>query len=121
MFFEIQRILSYHRPKAFLLENVKQLRGHDKGRTLETILAFLEGRVTPNIPNAVPMSKETRKSLGTKLNYRVDYRVLKATNFGVPQNRERINIIGFEPPKGDSKHVSPLGNDNAQMPAINIS
>ena len=35
--------------------------------------------------------------------------------------RELINIIGFEPPKGDSKHVSPLGNDNAQMPAINIS
>lgn len=37
MFFEIQRILAHHRPAAFLLENVKQLRGHDKGRTLETI------------------------------------------------------------------------------------
>ena len=35
--------------------------------------------------------------------------------------RELINIIGFQPPKGDSKHVSPLGNDNAQIPAINIS
>ena len=36
-------------------------------------------------------------------------------------DKQLINIIGFEPPKGDSKHVSPLGNDNAQMPAINIS
>ena len=44
MFFEIQRILSEKRPKAFLLENVKQLRGHDKGRTLDTILSTLRGK-----------------------------------------------------------------------------
>lgn len=96
MFFEIQRILAFHRPKAFLLENVKQLKGHDQGRTLETILAILEGRNVPDIPEAVSMSEESRSSLGTKLNYRVDYRVLKAANFGVPQNRERIYIIGFD-------------------------
>lgn len=96
MFFEIQRILAFHRPKAFLLENVKQLKGHDKGQTLKTILDILEGRDVPNIPDAVPMSEEARNSLRTKLNYRVGYRVLKAANFGVPQNRERVYIIGFD-------------------------
>lgn len=96
MFFEIQRILAHHRPKAFLLENVKQLKGHDKGRTLQTILAILEGRAVPDIPEEVPMSDDARKSLGTKLNYRVGFRVLKAANFGVPQNRERVYIIGFD-------------------------
>lgn len=96
MFFEIQRILAFHRPKAFLLENVKQLRGHDKGRTLKTILAILEGREVAAIPDDVPMSNEARKSLGKKLNYRVGFEVLKAANFGVPQNRERVYIIGFD-------------------------
>lgn len=96
MFFEIQRILAHHRPKAFMLENVKQLKGHDQGRTLKTILAILEGRKVPDIPNSVPMSEEARASLGAKLNYRVGFRVLKAANFGVPQNRERVYIIGFD-------------------------
>jgi DNA (cytosine-5)-methyltransferase 1 len=96
MFFEIQRILAHHRPKAFLLENVKQLRGHDQGRTLKTILAILEGRKVPDIPGSVPMSEEARASLGAELNYRVGFRVLKAVNFGVPQNRERVYIIGFD-------------------------
>ncbi len=96
MFFEIQRILAHHRPKAFLLENVKQLRGHDKGRTLKTIISILEGRDVPSIPDDVPMSDEARASLGSKLNYRVGYTVLKAANFGVPQNRERVYIVGFD-------------------------
>ena len=43
MFFEIQRILAHKRPKGLLLENVKQLQGHDKGRTLRQILDTLEG------------------------------------------------------------------------------
>jgi len=96
MFFEIQRILAHHRPKAFLLENVKQLKGHDKGRTLKTILAILRGETIPDIPASVPMSDEARKSLSTKLNYQVEFCVLKAKNFGVPQNRERVYIIGFD-------------------------
>lgn len=96
MFFEIQRILAYHRPKAFLLENVKQLRGHDGGRTLETIMAILRGHNAPDIPEDVPMSDEARSSLGTKLDYDADCMVLSARNFGVPQNRERIYIIGFD-------------------------
>ena len=95
MFFEIQRILAEWRPKMFLLENVKQLRGHDKGRTLETILAILNGDAAP-IPDDVPMSLEARKSLQNKLNYDVDFKVLSATEFGVPQRRERVYIVGFD-------------------------
>ena len=95
MFFEIQRILAAKRPKAFLLENVKQLRGHDKGRTLKTIMDILQGKNEHKIPQDVPMSKESRHALQDKLNYWLDVCVLRAGDFGAPQNRERIFIIGF--------------------------
>lgn len=72
MFFEIERIIKEKRPKAFLLENVKQLKGHNKGETLRIILEHLR-----------------------KLNYAVDFKVLRAADFGIPQNRERIYIVGF--------------------------
>lgn len=96
MFFEIQRILVEKKPKGFLLENVKQLKGHDKGRTLRTILDFLEGNNSQEVPDDVPMSEEARKALGTKLNYQVFTKVLRARDFGIPQNRERIFIVGFD-------------------------
>lgn len=96
MFFEIQRILVEHRPKAFLLENVKQLRGHDKGRTLQTILDILQGTNNDAMPDDVPMSEDARHALTEKLNYSVDYKVLRAADFGIPQNRERIFIVGFD-------------------------
>jgi DNA (cytosine-5)-methyltransferase 1 len=96
MFFEIQRILVEKKPKGFLLENVKQLKGHDKGKTLRTILDFLEGNNPQEIPDDVPMSEEARKALGTKLNYQVFTKVLRARDFGIPQNRERIFIVGFD-------------------------
>lgn len=73
LFFEIERIIKDKRPKAFLLENVKQLRGHDKGRTLKVILEHLDA-----------------------LDYQVSYDVLRAADFGVPQNRERIYFVGFD-------------------------
>lgn len=72
LFFNIAQIIDVKRPKAFLLENVKQLRGHDKGRTLATILNVLDD-----------------------LDYDVYVDVLKANDFGVPQKRERIFIVGF--------------------------
>lgn len=96
MFFEVQRIMAAKRPKAFLLENVKQLQGHDKGRTLKTILDILRGTDTHAIPDDIPMSEDARKALSEKLNYWVDYRVLRAGDFGVPQNRERVFIVGFD-------------------------
>jgi DNA (cytosine-5)-methyltransferase 1 len=72
MFFEIERIVRRHRPAMLLLENVKQLRTHDGGRTLDVILETLED-----------------------VGYAVDWRVLNALDFGLPQKRERILIIGF--------------------------
>ncbi|MDA7737416.1 DNA (cytosine-5-)-methyltransferase [Porticoccus sp.] len=95
MFFEIQRILAEKKPKIFLLENVKQLRGHDKGNTLRTIINILEGNDSVNINYDVPMSTVARKALSARLNYWVDFKVLRAGDFGTPQNRERIFIVGF--------------------------
>ncbi|WP_164214794.1 DNA (cytosine-5-)-methyltransferase [Virgibacillus sp. YIM 98842] len=78
LFFDIARILESRKPQAFLLENVKQLRGHDKGNTLKTILKVLEN----------------------DLDYTVHVKVLRAADFGLPQNRERIYIAGFYNPLG---------------------
>jgi DNA (cytosine-5)-methyltransferase 1 len=96
MFFEIQRILAEKRPKAFLLENVKQLQGHDKGRTLATILDILRGNQQQDIPHDIPMSMDARMALSKNLNYWVDVRVLRAADFGAPQNRERIFLVGYD-------------------------
>ena len=73
LFFEIEEILRRHQPKAFFLENVKGLAIHDKGRTLETILTHLDNAGYDVVPP----------------------RILNAMDFGVPQHRERIYIIGF--------------------------
>jgi len=96
MFFEIQKILIEKRPKAFLLENVKQLKGHDKGNTLKTIMSFLQGNNEQTVLNEIPIKEEDRHVLSEKLNYWVDFRVLRAGDFGSPQNRERIYIVGFD-------------------------
>lgn len=74
MFFEIQRILDHHKPKALLLENVKGLRGHDKGKTFKVIISILN-----------------------ELGYQtLESKVLNAKDFGLPQNRERIFIVGYK-------------------------
>lgn len=85
LFFDIERILLAKKPQAFLLENVKQLKGHDKGRTLSIIL-------------------ERLKLAG----YKVYVEVLKARDFGVPQNRERIYLVGFLDKKVDFSFPKPL-------------
>ncbi|MDA7792210.1 DNA (cytosine-5-)-methyltransferase [bacterium] len=95
LFFDIQRILVEKRPRMFLLENVKQLRGHDKGRTLETILAILRGKQI-EVPEGLDLSNAARAALASKLDYWVDFRVLRSADFGVPQNRERVYIVGFD-------------------------
>jgi DNA (cytosine-5)-methyltransferase 1 len=98
LFFEVQKILVHRRPKAFLLENVKQLKGHEKGKTLQTIVDVLTGNseINPKELAKLDMSKEAKKALGTKLNYWVTYKVLRSNDFGVPQKRERIYIVGFD-------------------------
>ncbi|MBR3958984.1 MAG: DNA cytosine methyltransferase [Bacteroidales bacterium] len=73
LFFEIEAILRKHQPKAFFLENVKGLAIHDRGRTLETILKHLDDAGYDVVPP----------------------QILNAMDYGVPQHRERIYIIGF--------------------------
>lgn len=74
LFFDVAEIIKRKQPKAFFLENVKGLRNHDRGKTLSTILNVL------------------RKDL----NYYVpEPQIINAKDFGVPQNRERIFIVGF--------------------------
>lgn len=72
LFFNIAEILHVKRPKAFLLENVKRLTTHDKGRTFQIILNTLQ-----------------------QLGYTIYYKVLNTLDFGLPQKRERIYIVGF--------------------------
>ena len=72
LFFEIIRILDARRPAAFVLENVRQLWSHNRGQTLTRILESLD-----------------------ELGYWVDKRVLNALDFGLPQKRERVVIVGF--------------------------
>lgn len=72
LFFDIARIIKYHSPKILILENVKNFEKHDKGNTLKTVNSTLK-----------------------KLGYTVFHKVLNTSKFGLPQNRERIYIIGF--------------------------
>ena len=95
LFFDIQKILVEKKPDMFLLENVKQLKGHNKGETLKTILEILRGKNSKRISRDIRLSKEARSALDTKLNYWVEYKILKGTDFGVPQNRQRLFIVGF--------------------------
>lgn len=110
MFFEIQKILAHHQPSVFVLENVKQLKGHNNGETLKTILQILRGQDSQVIPDDVPMSEEARKALNNRLNYWVDFKVLRAADFGCPQNRERIFIVGFNKNKFPSANFENLFN-----------
>ena len=79
LFFEIARIIDHHRPAAFLLENVKNLQSHDKGRTFEVI----------------------RETLTKDLGYNIDFRIVSSAPF-VPQKRQRIFIVGFREDVGFS-------------------
>lgn len=72
LFFDVERIIDAKRPKAFLLENVKNLTSHDKGKTFEII----------------------KRTLTEKLGYKIFYKVIDANGF-VPQHRQRIFIVGF--------------------------
>ena len=97
MFFEIQRILVEKRPKMFLLENVKRLKTDKKGQTFQIIYDILTGNYKGglSLDSDIPMTEQAREALSQKLNYWVNFKVLRATDFGVPQNRERIFIVGF--------------------------
>lgn len=86
LFFDVAEIIKRKQPKAIFLENVKGLFNHDKGKTLKTILNVLRNDLGYFVP---------------------DPKILNAKDFGVPQNRERVFIVGF---RGD------LGIDRFEYP-----
>ncbi|MCL2445753.1 MAG: DNA cytosine methyltransferase [Oscillospiraceae bacterium] len=86
LFFEITRILKAKKPKMFLLENVKQLSRHDNGKTLQTIIAALE-----------------------EIGYSVQWKILNALDYGLPQKRERTLIVGFLDHSVEFSFPQPIG------------
>lgn len=84
LFFDIARIAKYHRPSVLFLENVKNLTMHDNGKTLNAILKILN-----------------------ELKYNVFHKVLRSSDFGVPQARERIYIIAFKKELGEINFTFP--------------
>ncbi|WHZ33224.1 DNA cytosine methyltransferase (plasmid) [Desemzia incerta] len=72
LFFDVIRILDYHKPKAFLLENVSGILTIDNGKTIQTIMGALD-----------------------EAGYNASYQVLNAADFGLPQNRRRVYFVGF--------------------------
>lgn len=85
LFFDIARILKEKRPKAFVLENVKNLLRHDGGKTIEVILKTLK-----------------------ELKYKTYLKVLRSSDHGVPQARERIYIVGFKDSKVEFEFPEPV-------------
>lgn len=90
LFFDIARILAHKKPKHLVLENVKGLLSHDGGRTFQTIIRVL-----------------------TDLGYFIEWQVLNSKNFGVPQNRERVFIVGYLGGQPRPK-VFPVTNNNSE-------
>jgi len=90
LFFDVAEIIKQKAPKAFFLENVKGLRSHDKGKTFETIINVLRNDLNYFVPEP---------------------QTINAKDFGVPQNRERIYIIGFRQDQKvtDFKYPKPTG------------
>lgn len=93
LFFDVAEILRQKKPKAFFLENVKGLINHDKGRTLEIILRILRDELGYYVP--VPQ-------------------IVNAMNFGVPQHRERVYIVGFRGDLGINSFRYPDPTDTSK-------
>ncbi len=86
LFFDVVRIIRNKKPRFFILENVKGLVNHDNGKTLKVILNSLATKIN---------GKKNENKYKDNLKYNVFYKVLNSKDFGVPQNRERIFIVGF--------------------------
>lgn len=87
LFFDVLRILKYHMPKAFLLENVPGLLTIQNGETFKIIIGALR-----------------------EAGYSVHHKILEAANFGLAQSRKRVIIVGFRKDLDDSKFIFPKGN-----------
>jgi len=91
LFFEIMRIVESKRPKLLFLENVRGLLSHDEGRTFQTILRSMDD-----------------------LGYDAEWQVFNSKNHGVPQNRERVFIIGHSR-RGSTRPIFPISNSNESV------
>ncbi len=96
LFFEIARFASILRPRYLFLENVKGLLNHDGGATFETILGALD-----------------------ELGYNVEWENINSKNFGVPQNRERVFIIGHSR-RYRSRRIFPLGRESQSISSQSV-
>ena len=92
LFFDVARIVEFHKPKVVFCENVKNLVNHDRGKTFKII-------------------KKTLNNLG----YRVFYKVINSKDFGVPQNRERIYIVAFKEDISPNKFIFPEKIDDTKV------
>lgn len=93
LFFDVAEIIRRKRPKAFFLENVKGLLIHDKGKTIQTILKVLREDLDYFVP---------------------DPQVVNAMNFGVPQHRERVYIVGFRKDQNVNEFTYPSPTDKTK-------
>lgn len=99
LFFDLLQYLKAQKPKYFILENVKGLKSHNKGQTLAIILDCL-GKV---------INKQySFTNYETGLNYHIYYKVLNTKDYGLPQNRERIFIVGFRDDNHNFKWPEPF-------------
>ena len=93
LFFDVAEIIRRKRPKAFFLENVKGLLIHDKGKTIQTILKVLREDLDYYVP---------------------DPQIVNAMNFGVPQHRERVYIVGFRKDQNVNEFTYPSSTDKTK-------
>lgn len=96
LFFNVADFIRENEPKAFILENVKGLVSHDNGRTFQTIIDLLS-----NCGGTVN-SQISLDYCQDGLGYHIYYQILNTKNYGIPQNRERIFIVGFKKPRNYS-------------------
>jgi len=90
LFFNVAEFIQINQPKMFILENVKGLLSHDNGKTFQTIVSILsDNGGTVNSQQSIPYYDDG-------LGYHIYHKVLNTKDFGIPQNRERIFIVGFK-------------------------
>ncbi|MBP9507640.1 MAG: DNA cytosine methyltransferase [Bacteroides sp.] len=93
LFFDVAEVLRRKRPKAFFLENVKGLLMHDKGKTMQTILKVLREDLDYYVPEP---------------------QIVNAKNYGVPQHRERVYIVGFRKDQNVTEFTYPAPTDQTK-------
>ena len=90
LFFNVAEFIKINQPKCFILENVKGLLSHEGGKTFQTIISLLtDNGGTANGQLFIPYFEDG-------LGYHIYYKVLNTKQYGIPQNRERIFIVGFK-------------------------